>query len=71
MRVASWSADISRLKKATGAPADLPARCRPPVAQEALRRGVEGDVGGKRGLAHARAAGEDDEVGAVHAADRR
>jgi hypothetical protein len=34
-------------------------------------RGVEGDVGGKRGLAHARTAGEDDEVGAVHAAHPR
>jgi hypothetical protein len=30
--------------------------------------GVEGDVGGERGLAHARAAGEDDEIAVVEAA---
>ena len=69
MRVASWSADISRLKKATGAPAllagSIPSSL---VADEALG-GRERHVGGERGLAHAGAAGEDDEVALVHAAD--
>ena len=38
-----------------------------PVTQPALRR-IEGDVGGKRGLAHARASGKDDKVGIMQAA---
>ena len=38
MRVANWSADISRLKNATGAPPTWPARCRPPGRARSVAR---------------------------------
>jgi hypothetical protein len=68
IRVASWSALISRLKKATGAPTDFSSGDAVGRSRRS-GRGVEGDVGGKRGLAHARTAGKDDKVGIVQAAD--
>ena len=69
MRVASCSADISSEKKPTMPPLT--------VFIDAVRLllalvglgDVEGDVGGERGLAHGRAAGEDDEVGGLQAAE--
>ena len=69
IRVASWSADISRLNKATGAPADF-VRLDPLFAgpKEALGGG-EGDVGAERALAHAGTAGDDDQVRFVKPAD--
>ena len=43
---------------------------RPSVARRLVGLGgVEGDVGGERGLAHRGAAGEDDQVGGVQAAE--
>ena len=72
MRVASCSADISSEKKPTTAPSwrgivGPAAR----ALRERLRAragDVEGDVGGERRLAHGRAAGEDDQVGRLQAA---
>jgi hypothetical protein len=67
--VASWSALISRLKKATAAPTEsLVAMPSAWIAPQPVGR-IEGDVGDERGLAHARAAGEDDEVRIVQPAD--
>ena len=66
--MASWSADISRLKKATPAPGRFLGRDAVLHVLEVAARGVERDVGGERGLAHARAAGEDDQVRIVEAA---
>jgi hypothetical protein len=50
--VASWSADISRLKKATLAPPPWLLRSRLRVSRIQRLRRVERNVGGKRGLAH-------------------
>ncbi len=62
IRVASCSADISMEKNAT--------RCRVRRSTDRLRRlgGVEADIGGERGLAHRGAAGEDDQVRRLQAA---
>ena len=66
--MASWSADISRLKKATPAPADFSgARPSSTVSRISGER-FERDVGGERGLAHARAPGNDDQIRAVETA---
>jgi hypothetical protein len=68
MRVASWSADISRLKKANARPRRFLGE--DPVLHvphHALGR-VEREIGGERCLAHAGTAGKDDEVGMVEAA---
>ena len=68
IRVASCSADISSEKKPTMPPLTV---LMWPSALHLAAPGlgdVEGDVGGKRGLAHAGAAGEDDQVGALQPA---
>ena len=68
MRVASCSADISSEKKPTMPPFTV---CDVAVGAHLAAPGlgdVVGDVGGERGLAHARAAGEDDEVGGLQPA---
>ncbi len=68
-RVASWSADISRLKKATfGAHILLGRDAVILVAAKALG-GVVCDIGRERGLAHARTSREDHQVTIMHAAD--
>ena len=68
IRVASCSADISSEKKPTMPPLTVamwPSGC--DLAAPGLGD-VVGDVGGERGLAHAGAAGEDDQVGRLQAA---
>ena len=70
MRVASCSADISSEKKPTIPP--LTVSVWPSGGLRRARLGdVVGDVGRQRGLAHARAAGEDDQVGILQAAHLR
>src|SRR6188472_124756 len=67
IRVASCSADISSEKKPTMPPSTV--AIWPSGRVSPMRLGdVVGDVGGKRGLAHAGAAGDDDQVGRLQAA---
>jgi hypothetical protein len=66
--VASWSALISRLKKAQAAPTDFSGAMPSAMSRRSGQR-VEGDVGGKRGLAHARTPGQDDQIAIVQPAD--
>ena len=68
MRVASCSADISSEKKPTMPPLTV-LMCPSGLHLAApAARDVVGDVGGERGLAHAGAAGDDDQVGLLQAA---
>ena len=69
MRVASCSADISSEKKPTMPP--LVVACVPSgLHLELIGLGdVEGDVGRERRLAHARTAGDDDEIGRLQTAE--
>ena len=70
MRVASCSADISSEKKPTTAPSATFGRAVLAMLLAIGLGGIEGDVGGERGLSHRRSAGEDDEVGPVQAAEQ-
>ena len=68
MRVASCSDDISSEKKPTMPPlAVVMGSVRLRLAAIGARD-IEGDIGGERGLAHARAPGDDDEIGGLQAA---
>ena len=69
MRVASCSADISSEKKPTTAPSTTLGAAVAMLLAIGLG-GVEGDVGGERGLSHRRAAGQDDQVRPVQAAQQ-
>ena len=68
IRVASCSADISSEKKPTMPPSTVAMWPSGRVSPRCGLGDVVGDVGGERGLAHAGAAGDDDQVGRLQAA---
>ena len=68
-RAASCSADISSEKKPTTPPSTAPSVPSGLVPLLVGAGDVEGDVGRERGLAHRRAAGEDQQVRGVQAAE--
>ena len=68
MRVASCSADISSEKKPTMPPLIVTMLAVGRDSPRPCLGDVVGDVRGKRGFAHAGAAGEDDQVGLLQAA---